>query len=142
MKQLPFQVFCCWNGAVVLNPIPFLKNNVRFRYGNASAGECPGSECTTLCRDFLKYGYRKNLIVPKFKVAYNHEVFKSLFSFNSSYHITFQMNLNLTPDDDTKVQYVKPPSTQLCQPLLKNSTHDPDAPSYFEDLSKLLLNDI
>eukprot|EP00835_Amoeboradix_gromovi_P002534 NODE_146_length_17563_cov_0.253321.p4 type:complete len:345 gc:universal NODE_146_length_17563_cov_0.253321:13755-14789(+) len=73
MKGLPVQMGCLWNGMAVMSIKPF-KRGIRFRRGNNIApnlkapGECAGSECSTLCLDFLKFGFSKILMVPRVKV--------------------------------------------------------------------------
>jgi hypothetical protein len=48
-------VQCCWNGMAALNAEPF-KRGLRFRA--QIKGECRASECSLLCDDFQKLGYR------------------------------------------------------------------------------------
>mmetsp|Transcript_24964 Transcript_24964/g.61768 ORF Transcript_24964/g.61768 Transcript_24964/m.61768 type:complete len:457 (-) Transcript_24964:151-1521(-) len=69
-EGLPAQVACCWNGAAVLNPKPFLQDGVRFRRGELKDGECSGSECTLLCKDFWELGWDRIMVVPAVKISY------------------------------------------------------------------------
>ncbi|UJR20244.1 hypothetical protein I4U23_023375 [Adineta vaga] len=65
---LPVRVYCGWNGMVVMNAIPFMKYNVRFR--QFEAGENDESECYFICKDFWKLGFDRIYINPNVKVAY------------------------------------------------------------------------
>ncbi|KAK9827326.1 hypothetical protein WJX81_005222 [Elliptochloris bilobata] len=66
---LPFPVRCCWNGLVVLNTSPFLHHGTRVR--GHKEGECAASECSLLCNDFLRLGFRRMLVDPGVRQAYN-----------------------------------------------------------------------
>ena len=72
-QLLPVQLGCVWNGVAVMSIEPF-KKGIRFRRGNnvhpneKESGECAGSECSTLCLDFIKHGFSKIMMVPRVKV--------------------------------------------------------------------------
>lgn len=71
MEQgLPFPAQCCWNGMAILNPEPFLRNQLQFR--SAEDDECNTSECVLLCHDFQRLGFRKVIIDPSVWLTYSH----------------------------------------------------------------------
>ncbi|GHJ85676.1 hypothetical protein NliqN6_2078 [Naganishia liquefaciens] len=71
----PFQVFCGWNGMVVMDPAPFLPpHNVRFRRSDVARGECAASECGLVCADYWKAGFGKVQVVPSVQLAYERDV--------------------------------------------------------------------
>jgi alpha-1,3-mannosyltransferase len=69
----PFRVMCCWNGAAVLNPLPFVSGKCRFRRGLKlpQLKECAASECSLLCKDFMRLGFDHIIAVPLVGVTYN-----------------------------------------------------------------------
>ncbi|GAA6025035.1 hypothetical protein JCM10207_008648 [Rhodosporidiobolus poonsookiae] len=99
-KGLPIPVYSCWNGMLAMTAEPFLTTGTaarynsidtvdwspsdtwarrrpqkvseptRFRSGSDSPGECAGSECKTLARDFWTRGYDRWLIVPTVRTTY------------------------------------------------------------------------
>ena len=134
MQQLPIQMMSTWNGMAVLNPKPFLEG-VRFRKGLnsfkgmiAAPGECSGSECQTLCFDFIKSGYSRIMIVPRVKVAYNIHDYKALA-------IEFDRNKPFIEEESVKIDWRPFPSQFICQPYL--SGHRGRDRSNFEYLEHL-----
>ncbi|KAK9812593.1 hypothetical protein WJX72_000003 [[Myrmecia] bisecta] len=67
---LPFPVKCCWNGLVVMNALPFVRQSLRVRMHRE--GECAASECSLVCNDMLRMGYSKFLVDPGVRQAYRH----------------------------------------------------------------------
>lgn len=65
---LPFQVYGCWNGMVVLETEPFYKGVVFRR--NVDKKECSASECSLMSRDFWNLGFGRALVVPSVKIVY------------------------------------------------------------------------
>jgi alpha-1,3-mannosyltransferase len=65
----PFQVYSCWNGMVVMNPVPFLERSVKFR--RSRRNECAASEATLIAKDFWTHNFSRIMIVPSVNVAYN-----------------------------------------------------------------------
>ncbi|KAJ9115579.1 hypothetical protein QFC20_000904 [Naganishia adeliensis] len=71
----PFQVFCSWNGMVIMDPRPFLPpHNVRFRRSDVEKGECAASECGLVCSDYWKEGFGRVQVVPSVQLAYERDV--------------------------------------------------------------------
>lgn len=67
----PFQVFSCWNGAVVMTAKPFREHKIRFR--SEYEGECRLGEPVHLCKDLWKLGHGRIAVVPSVNVAYQME---------------------------------------------------------------------
>ena len=68
-KGLPFSAQCCWNGMVVLNALPF-QQGLRFR--THQPNECATSECILICQDFQRLGFRRVLVDPGVRQAYDY----------------------------------------------------------------------
>lgn len=66
---LPFPVKCCWNGLVVMSAAPFSQHNLRVRMHKE--GECAASECSLVCNDLQRMGYRKIIVDPGVRQAYD-----------------------------------------------------------------------
>ncbi|KAH6842468.1 cryptococcal mannosyltransferase 1-domain-containing protein [Chaetomium sp. MPI-CAGE-AT-0009] len=67
----PFQVFSCWNGAVVFRAAPVMERGVRFR--RARKGECHQGEPQLFCKDLWWEGYGKIAVVPVVNLEYSDE---------------------------------------------------------------------
>lgn len=72
-QGLPVPAHCCWNGLAVIKAKPFL-DGLRFR--SNLQGECAASECSLLCDDLHRLGYRDIRIDPSVRVAYKAPVFR------------------------------------------------------------------
>lgn len=64
-----FQVFACWNGAVVFSAKPVVQNKIRFRA--SKPGECYSGEPRLFCKDFWMEGYSKIAVVPSVNLDYS-----------------------------------------------------------------------
>lgn len=67
----PVPMRCCWNGLAVVAAAPFLAHGVRFR--SHQPGECAASECSLLCDDFYRLGYKHVVMDPAVRLAYEVE---------------------------------------------------------------------
>ncbi|KAJ3077976.1 capsular associated protein [Quaeritorhiza haematococci] len=107
-EGIPFQVSCCWNGLVVLDPRPFSQHyGVRFRRIVSKEvnttllpvykarrldnllplsdhkriyESCSASECSNLCSDFVSAGFERMVVVPRVRVAYEYPFWATLRS--------------------------------------------------------------
>ncbi|KAL5354268.1 hypothetical protein ACLOAV_000356 [Pseudogymnoascus australis] len=68
-EHKPFQVFACWNGAVVFSAKPLIEKNIRFR--KSKAGECYSGEPRLFCKDLWMEGYSKIAVVPSVNLDYS-----------------------------------------------------------------------
>lgn len=64
-----FQVFACWNGAVVFSAKPIMQNKIRFR--KSKDGECYSGEPRLFCKDLWMEGYSKIAVVPSVNLDYS-----------------------------------------------------------------------
>ena len=64
-----FQVFACWNGAVVFSAKPIIQNKIRFR--RAKPDECYAGEPRLFCKDLWMEGYTKIAVVPSVNLEYS-----------------------------------------------------------------------
>ncbi|KFY92655.1 hypothetical protein V500_04105 [Pseudogymnoascus sp. VKM F-4518 (FW-2643)] len=64
-----FQVFACWNGAVVFSAKPLIEKNIRFR--KSKAGECYSGEPRLFCKDLWMEGFSKIAVVPSVNLDYS-----------------------------------------------------------------------
>lgn len=64
-----FQVFACWNGAVVFAAKPIIQNNIRFR--RSKPDECYAGEPRLFCKDLWMEGYSKIAVVPSVNLDYS-----------------------------------------------------------------------
>ena len=135
---------CVWNGMVAMSIEPF-EAGIRFRRGNnvrpniKQHGECAGSECSTLCLDFLKHGFSKIMMVPRVKVAYEHHVFNSLKINDNEFTRKFPINSPRHPDEDKPLQFIDPPKRFECLPYFDGQRgRDPSVGhAYMEEVAYL-----
>jgi alpha-1,3-mannosyltransferase len=64
-----FQVFACWNGAVVFSAKPLIESNIRFR--RSKSNECYSGEPRLFCKDLWMEGYSKIAVVPSVNLDYS-----------------------------------------------------------------------
>ena len=67
----PFQVFSCWNGAVVFPAKPIVSGQIKFRAHYD--GESYQGEPKLFCKDMWVSGYGKIAVVPSVNLAYSDE---------------------------------------------------------------------
>ncbi len=65
-------VHCCWNGIAVITARPFYQG---LKIRTHAEGECHASECSLVCNDLHRLGYRDIIVDPAVRVAYEHEAF-------------------------------------------------------------------
>ena len=71
-----FQVFGCWNGAVVFSAKPMVQSNIRFR--RSKPDECFAGEPRLFCKDLWVEGYSKIAVAPSVNLAYSDESAKKM----------------------------------------------------------------
>jgi alpha-1,3-mannosyltransferase len=74
----PFQVFSCWNGAVVFRAEPIIEKAIAFRAARKDAGECVQGEPQTFCKDMWFHGYGKIATIPTVNLEYSDEKGKKI----------------------------------------------------------------
>jgi alpha-1,3-mannosyltransferase len=69
----PFQVFSCWNGAVVFTAKPIVEKTVSFRAPKKDSGECHQGEPQLFCKDMWFRCYGRIATVPAVNLEYSDE---------------------------------------------------------------------
>lgn len=64
-----FQVFACWNGAVVFSAKPLIEKQIRFR--RSAPDECYAGEPRLFCKDLWMNGYSRIAVVPSVNLEYS-----------------------------------------------------------------------
>jgi len=120
-KNLPFQVFSCWNGLVSFKADLFQDLHLEFRRG--APNQCAASEAELIFHDMWRAGRGRVAVVPSAAVAYNNPHFNRCVadsqptSFIQS-SITFQpaprqVTCCSLPEDEDQVNW----SECECQPF-------------------------
>ena len=77
----------------VLNPAPFFKDNVQFRRASMrTTGECSASECNLLCKDFMRLGYDRIMMVPTVVYGYTLQDHKAVQAYHNSKHVRHEFD--------------------------------------------------
>jgi Cryptococcal mannosyltransferase 1 len=152
-RGTPFQVGCCWNGAAVMNPAPFLSpHSIEFKRriskdlppshpmrnylmskfkGVKLYDECSSSEINTLCKDFQNAGFSKVIIVPRVRVAYDwltyHTLRGKLYPFNATFSY----------EESTIISYKSLANSTVCLPLDADDLRGPDGEQGEETLFRV-----
>lgn len=66
-----FQVFACWNGAVVFTAKPVMRKEISFRRSRPE--ECYAGEPRLFCKDLWMKGYGRIAVVPSVNLEYTDE---------------------------------------------------------------------
>lgn len=112
-------VQCCWNGLVVLRSSIFTMQGIRFRYVDDEEKECAASECTLLCNDLWRNGFRSIYIDPGVRVAYQARIFRDL---EIEKPVLNEEVFSVIKDQ--QLVPFKPPEKFFCAPLPPHSARD------------------
>ncbi|KAH9900359.1 alpha-1,3-mannosyltransferase CMT1 [Xylariomycetidae sp. FL2044] len=125
LKNLPFQVFACWNGGVAFGAGPLLglpppaeeaaaapPSRVEFRTSRAGR-ECRMGEPTLFCKDLWRRGYGRIAVVPTVNFEYSDEAGLHLKGVKG-----FAARLGAHENvGDTRIRWqAEPPEKILCMP--------------------------
>jgi hypothetical protein len=135
--NLPFQVQCCWNGAVVIDARPFnLPARIRFRreftrlaserQTDALYSQCSASECNQLCNDLQRNGFKRAMVVPRVKLAYEWQIYMQLHADDSL--------LSPNQSESGLVEFTEPPTKIWCEPLNNVGSRSPDGPGGYHQI--------
>ncbi|KAJ2487209.1 hypothetical protein IWW37_005331 [Coemansia sp. RSA 2050] len=128
MRDRPFQVQCCWNGAALIDAQVFHGDNgLRFR--RSVEGECSASECSLLCNDMWAKGFRRAIVVPRVKVSYDIQTRNTLRK-----PASFPADMPYNMPEAEKISFRSGPEKVICLPLNGIDAHHPDAPSVYVKL--------
>ncbi|KAJ1966009.1 hypothetical protein GGI12_000383 [Dipsacomyces acuminosporus] len=128
LNNRPFQVQCCWNGMAVIDAQVFQGSNAT-RFRRSAPGECSASECSLLCNDLWRRGYRRAVVVPRVKVSYD---IKTRDQLRAPYNFPRDAEFNDKKHDH--VVFRPGPKHVYCHPLDGVGTRSPDGPAHFVPL--------
>ncbi|KAI4155517.1 MAG: hypothetical protein L6R39_001210 [Caloplaca ligustica] len=104
----PFQVFSCWNGAVIFTAQPVVERKIRFR--DALKDECGQGEPKSFCKDLWALGYGKIAVVPSVNLEYSDENAKRIKSLKG-----YVSTIVGSGDTDDKIDWkTTPPEKVKC----------------------------
>ncbi|KAJ2813554.1 hypothetical protein FBU31_007428, partial [Coemansia sp. 'formosensis'] len=128
MRDRPFQVQCCWNGAALIDAQVF-RGDDGLRFRRSAEGECSASECSLFCNDMWKRGFRRAIIVPRVKVSYEIKIRNKLRE-----PIHFPADLPYNRPEAEKVTFRSGPASVICYPLNGIDSKGPDGPPVYVDI--------
>ncbi|KAJ2860571.1 hypothetical protein GGH94_005422 [Coemansia aciculifera] len=125
MRDRPFQVQCCWNGAAVIDARVFHGDDgLRFR--RSAEGECSASECSLFCNDMWAKGFRRTVMVPRVKVSYDIRTRDML-----RMPAFFPADTPFNSPAVEKITFRSGPDKVACRPLNGMDSHNPDGPEVY-----------
>ncbi|KAJ2827506.1 hypothetical protein GGI24_002626, partial [Coemansia furcata] len=128
IRDRPFQVQCCWNGAALIDAQVFHGDDgLRFR--RSAEGECSASECSLLCNDMWKKGFKRAIVVPRVKVSYDIKTRNKLRE-----PVSFPADLPYNRPEAEKVSFRSGPNRIECFPLNGIDSQHPDGPAVYVDI--------
>ncbi|KAH8899759.1 alpha-1,3-mannosyltransferase CMT1 [Thozetella sp. PMI_491] len=107
----PFQVFSCWNGAVVFTAKPLVEGQIRFRAPNKH--ECFQGEPQLFCKDMWFHGYGKIATIPTVNLAYSLESGKKI---KQAKGYTSQWTREGAAEEERIQWQIEPPERVKCIP--------------------------
>ncbi|KAJ2060340.1 hypothetical protein GGI17_003789 [Coemansia sp. S146] len=128
MRDRPFQVQCCWNGAALIDAQVFRGNN-ELRFRRSTEGECSASECSLFCNDMWAKGFRRAVIVPRVKVSYDIETRDMLRK-----PTFFPADTPFNSPKVEKIAFRPGPRKVVCLPLNGIDSHNPDGPAVYVNI--------
>jgi alpha-1,3-mannosyltransferase len=115
----PFQVFACWNGAVVFTAAPILRDEIKFRASYKD--ECFQGEPQLFCKDLWALGYSRIAVVPSVNLQYTDETGQRIKEKKG-----YVSQLIQGEGDDDRIDWQKDPPVQVkCMPSFDNQFFRP-----------------
>eukprot|EP01065_Artemidia_motanka_P030612 TRINITY_DN36659_c0_g1_i1.p1 TRINITY_DN36659_c0_g1~~TRINITY_DN36659_c0_g1_i1.p1 ORF type:complete len:440 (+),score=-65.77 TRINITY_DN36659_c0_g1_i1:34-1353(+) len=106
-----FQVFACWNGAVVFTAKPILENKVRFR--RSKPEECYAGEPRLFCKDLWINGYSRIAVVPSVNLEYSDKKAQKAKELHG--HVSDAVGREDRSDESLKIEWdATPPEKVKC----------------------------
>ena len=113
----PFQVFACWNGAVVFTARPVVEGKVGFRAARSESGECHAGEPGLLCKDLWWEGYGRIMVVPGVNLEYSVEDGERIKKVKG-----FASEWVEESDRGEKIEWLPPPEKVKCMPRFEEQS--------------------
>ncbi|KAK4195470.1 glycosyltransferase family 69 protein [Triangularia verruculosa] len=120
LSHQPFQVFSCWNGAVVFTATPIIDRTISFR--SHREGECLQGEPQLLCKDMWFHGYGKIAVVPTVNLEYSDKNGRRIKEAKG--YVSRWVNAPGHSDESIEWQ-LKPPEKVKCIPTYENQFFEP-----------------
>ena len=118
---LPFQVFSCWNGAVVFNPEPLIEGKLKFRSSHES--ECFQGEPKIFAKEMWYNGHGKIAVIPSVNLEYSDEAAKKIKAQKG--YVSKWVNAD-NKDKDMKIEWDPvPPQNVKCIPNYEHQIWPP-----------------
>ena len=120
-RRESFQVFACWNGAVVFTARPLVQGRVGFRGARRDRGECHAGEPQLFCKDLWREGYGRIMVVPTVSLEYDEDAgaaVKGLRGFTAA----------LVAEEtgrETGIEWMPPPDLVKCMPTFNDQSWRP-----------------
>jgi alpha-1,3-mannosyltransferase len=106
-----FQVFACWNGAVVFTAKPIIENKIRFR--RSKPEECYAGEPRLFCKDLWMNGYSRIAVVPSVNLEYSDKKAQKAKELHG--HVSDAVGGEDRNDQSLKIEWdAKPPEKVKC----------------------------
>lgn len=117
VARRPFQVFSCWNGAVVFSAEAILGHGIRFRAPNLEKGECAQGEPQLFCKDLWFRGLGRITVVPAVNLEYSVERARQI---KEAKGFTGANVGNRADDYESQIEWRPPPEKVKCIPTYEN----------------------
>jgi alpha-1,3-mannosyltransferase len=119
-RHEPFQVYACWNGAVVFTAKPVIEGKVGFRAARKEKGECHTGEPGLFCKDMWFEGYGRIMVVPSVSLEYSVETGERIKASKG-----FTSGWVTESDGGAKVEWLPPPDQVKCMPTFDKQNWRP-----------------
>ncbi|MCJ1338281.1 hypothetical protein MMC09_003567 [Bachmanniomyces sp. S44760] len=117
----PFQVFSCWNGAVVFTAQPLIKEKIRFR--GPREDECFQGEPKIFAKDMWYHGYKRIAVIPSVNLEYSDGAARKIKAQKGYVSRWVEKG---SPDADSHIEWDNtPPDKVRCIPSYGNQTWPP-----------------
>ncbi|KAK3333060.1 glycosyltransferase family 69 protein [Cercophora scortea] len=120
-QHRPFQVFACWNGAVVFTAKPLVERKVAFRAARADKGECHAGEPQVFCKDMWVQGYGKIMVVPSVNLEYSNEKARAIKE-HMGFASRWAAEEGKEGADEDRIQWLPPPEKVKCMPTFEQQS--------------------
>ncbi|KAK4140755.1 glycosyltransferase [Dichotomopilus funicola] len=123
-RHEPFQVFSCWNGAVVFTAQPLVEGRVKFRGARKEKGECRQGEVQAFCKDLWWNGFGRIMVVPTVNLEYSVEMGRKVKE-ERGYVTDLVKGEKKESNGEGKMEWMGPPEKVLCMPRFEEQSWRP-----------------
>jgi alpha-1,3-mannosyltransferase len=123
-RHRPFQVFACWNGAVVFDARPVVEKGVRFRAARGgSGGECHAGEPGLFCKDLWWEGFGRIMVVPGVNLEYSVEKGRAIKEMKG--FVSRWVAEEGEEDREDRIEWAPAPDMVKCMPTFEEQSWRP-----------------